>query len=101
MLPNTCQHVLSEKTFHQAYLVAMQTAHPTLDFGGTDVADSVSLLLLDKNTSKQANEVRRMEKNVWFFKRHYIIDASRQMISPHPVLSAHMLFFIVLAFLAP
>ncbi len=46
---------------------------------------------LDENTTEKPNHASCMEQLVWFIGRHNIFDASDKIITPCPVLSAHVL----------
>ena len=49
--------------------------------------------MLDKNTCKKTHHVRRVQKDIRLVERHTLINGSREMLNPHPILAAHMLFF--------
>lgn len=77
----------------------MKPSHTTLDFCCASVPNSVSLFLLDKNTSKQTYKVRRVKKCVGFVLWHEIVDCCHEVVFPNSILSTHMFLLVFVLFL--
>ena len=71
----------------------MQTAHATFDLRRVNMFDPALQRRLDKDTCEEANHASSMEQTVCFARRHEIIDALREMVSPSSVLMRHVLLF--------
>lgn len=78
----------------------MQPAHSSLNLRGIDVFDIVAFFVLDKYAGEQSNHVGTVQKNVRFLERHTLMQCAGEVIDPHPVLPAHMLFLSILLLLA-
>lgn len=96
--------VVEDEAEDEGAFVAVQATHTTLYLCGTDILDSLAFFVSDEDTGEKTNHVRRVKQDVRLIKRHAVVNAPCQMLSPHPVLTTHVLllasFFLFFLFTA-
>lgn len=78
----------------------MQATHSPLNLGGIDALDIVAFRVFDKYTGEESHHVGSVKKNIGFLERHTLVQCPGEMVSPYPVLPAHMFLLAILLLLA-
>lgn len=77
----------------------MKSSHTSLYLGCTSAPNVISFVLLDEDTSKEADKICCVKKHIGLVMRHELIDSSYKVVFPHSILPTHVLFLIFILFL--